>query len=120
MLKAGTAVFRGVLRTVNLPHLGRPLQAPALSTTVAGRGDTGFHLTTATMNPRILELEYAVRGKIVIEAMKIENAMNRVRSFRGVRGVVQCHALFRQLFGRKRTCQHPYPTVSWFLFLCVP
>ena len=76
MLRACTPLVRGVLRAA--PHLGRPLPASALSTTVAGRGDTGFHLTTATMNPRLLKLEYAVRGKIVIEAMKIENAMNEV------------------------------------------
>lgn len=76
MLRVCAALVRGMPRTA--PHLGRPLQAPALSTTVAGRGDTGFHLTTATMNPRLLKLEYAVRGKIVIEAMKIENAMNEV------------------------------------------
>ena len=105
MLRAGTAVLRGVVRTV--PHLGRPLQAPALSTTVAGRGDTGFHLTTATMNPRILELEYAVRGKIVIEAMKIENAMNRVRSFRWVRGVVHVLRPLKSQRNLSRVTTHP-------------
>ena len=32
-----------------------------------------------TMNPRVVQMEYAVRGKTPLEAAKIEEAMKRVR-----------------------------------------
>ena len=32
-----------------------------------------------TMNPRVVQMEYAVRGKTLLEAAKIEEAMKRVR-----------------------------------------
>lgn len=62
-------------------HLGRISQVPALSTMAARtRGDrSASRLTVETMNPRVVQMEYAVRGKTLLEAAKIEEAMKRVQ-----------------------------------------
>lgn len=39
-------------------------------------------LTAATMNPHIKQIEYAVRGAIVIRAAEIEKEMAKVGNFR--------------------------------------
>jgi len=45
------------------------------------RGDrSASRLTVETMNPRVVQMEYAVRGKTLLEAAKIEEAMKRVRN----------------------------------------
>jgi len=63
-------------------HLGRISQVPALSTMAdQTREDrSASRLTVETMNPRVVQMEYAVRGKTPLEAAKIEEAMKRVRN----------------------------------------
>lgn len=38
-------------------------------------------LTVDNMNPCIRELEYAVRGKVPLEALKIQNELKKVRCY---------------------------------------
>lgn len=95
MLRASTA-FSCALRSP-ATHVGRLqalLRVPALSTMAARtEGDRSkFRLTVDTMNPSVLQMEYAVRGRTLIEAEEIEKAMKRV-------GLIWESGCYRILYG---------------------
>ena len=53
------------------------MSAKAVSTSADGRAK--FRLTLETVNARVKDMQYAVRGQLPIEAMKIEDAIANVR-----------------------------------------
>ena len=59
-----------------------PLQsttAPMQKSEAGQDPDTRFKLTLETVNENLRKMEYAVRGKLLLEAKKINAAINEVR-----------------------------------------
>ena len=58
----------------------RSFAAPALSSNAEhDTGHSKFRLTADTMNLRVRDMQYAVRGKLPLEARRIEEHIKQVR-----------------------------------------
>lgn len=67
--------------SLDVPHLVAPTISltPPRSSVQRRHYGASKSLTVDNMNPRVKKMEYAVRGKVLLEALRIQKELNKVQ-----------------------------------------